>query len=471
MTEAASPDESQPSASAPSVVSLPPPPSLVHLMGANIPADQGLSSLGLLMQLGGSLTAAFVAFMGFQTLFLPARLGGMTLVVLLLTTLGVVRSLMHRAAGSGLLYGPQPLRAVRRYIAVALIHSALFSAVLVTQELSSMRLALCLGLAQAAWPLVLLGILRLPQVRRFEEEVPVAEDKGFEGAAVLMTVMSIAGLGTGLLMLSGLISSPGAFLDMRVLLVLTALLFLARSVTHLIAGITGLRNVPLDTAVERVAQYSNLGVVTAFVASGVLLITLMSGRFGFTGLLTIATAGWMLAVWPMALRRFFAERQFANLLAGEEAPIHRRAPDAGLTSLGWLLIALGTMMLAISIAAAGGGPDGDSAARLLAQPLFFGGSWQTATIGTLCMISGFELVRMSKHHRTVATACAVAIGLLQLSMWAPGWRHLGQLDVLFYNPTALVTVLSPLGLALTTVILVNRKIAPMAHVLIRKPHR
>jgi hypothetical protein len=445
------------------------PPDVVRLVGANLPADQGLSSLGLLMQLGGSLTAAFVTFIGFQTLFLPVRLGGMMLVVLLLTTLGVVRSLMHRAAGTGLLYGQEPLRGVRRYIAVALIHSALFSAVLITQELSSVRLALCMGAAQAVWPLVLLGILRMPRIRRFEHEVPSSEDKGFEGASVLMTVFSIAGIGIGLLMLNALVSMPGAFLDMRVLLVLTMLLFLARSITHLIAGVTGLRNVPLDTAVERVGQYANLGVVSAFVASGVLLITSMSGRFGFTGLLTIAVTGWMLAVWPMALRRFFAERQFASLLAGDAAPIHRRAPDAGLTSLGWLLISLGSMMLAITLAAAGGSPDNDSTSRML-LPLLFGGNWQTAVIGALSVYAGFELVRMTKHHRTIATACAVAMGLLQLTTWAPGWQHLGQLDVLFYNPSALVTVISPLGLALATLILVNRKIAPMAHAKIRRPH-
>ena len=48
---------------------------------------------------------------------------------------------------------------------------------------------------------------------------------------------------------------------------------------------------------------------------------------------------WMLMAWPMIIRRFFSERQFADLLAGDDAPIHRRAPDAGLTGLGWLLLA------------------------------------------------------------------------------------------------------------------------------------
>lgn len=443
-------------------------PQPVHLLGANIPADQGLSSLGLLMQLTGSVFAAIIAFFGFQTLFLFSRADS-TMVILLLTTLGVVRSLMHRAAGTGLLYGPRPLAGVRRYVIVGLAHSVLFAAVMITQDLAPTRIAVCFGLALAVWPLMLGALVRLPWMARFEEEVPVSEDKGFEGAAVLMTVMSAAGVIVSGIMLNGFISSRGAMEGMGALVALTMLLLLGRSIVHLVAGVTGLRNVPLDNAVERVAQYSNLGVVSAFVAAGVLLIVAMGAGFGFAGLLLVAVSGWLLAIWPMALRRFFAERQFASMLAGDDAPIHRRAPDAGLTSLGWLLIAMGAMNVSVAIIAAGSS-FGDEAVLQTFRPLLAMGSWRTAVIGALQLYAGFELVRMTKNHRLIATATAALIAGLELAMWSPGWQALAGLELGagVYNTSFFASLLGPLGLALATVILVNRKIAPMAHATVRQ---
>jgi hypothetical protein len=293
-------------------------PEPVRLVGANVPADQGLASLGLIMQLMGGLSAAVTAYLGFQLLFKLSRRSEL-LIVLLLMTLGVVRALMHRSAGTGLLYGTAALAGVRRYVVVGLTHSALCAAALITQGLATTRVAVSLGLALATWPLLLGVLLQLPWMRRFEQELPVAEDKGFEGAAVLMTVMSLAGIAGSLLMLEVFFSLSGAMQGMGVLVMLTMLLLLARSIAHLVAGITGLRNVPLDTAVERVSQYATLGVVSAFVTAGVMLIILMSESLAFDGLLLVAVAAWVLALWPMALRRLFAERQFANLLADRKS--------------------------------------------------------------------------------------------------------------------------------------------------------
>lgn len=446
---------------------------VVRLVGANIPADQGLSSLGLIMQLGGSLSAAVITFWGFQALLLPSR-AGTTMLVLLVTTLGVIRSLMHRAAGTSLLYAEaNPLRGVRRYIAVGLVHSALFAAVLVSQHVATTRMSIFIGLALAAWPLILLGLLRLPWLRRFEDAVPAPEDKGFEGAAVLMTVMAIAGIAAGLFMLRGF-ASRDALRGTNVLMLLCVVLLLARSVMHLVAGLTGLRAVALDVAVERVAQYANVGVVSAFVTGGVLFITVMSSAaLGFAGLLVIAVAVWMLCAWPMSLRRFFAERQFASMLAGDDAPIHRRAPDAGSTALGWLLIGIGALTLSVSIAAAGGGfGDGgsrydDGSVLTMLQPLMMGGSWRTFAIAALELVAGFELVRMAQHHRIVATVAAIAIAGIELSSWGPGWSTLSQIRVGFYNTSALTTLLGPLGLALTTIVLVNRKVESAGHAQVR----
>ncbi len=448
-------------------------PDVVRLIGANIPADQGLSSLGLIMQLGGSLAAAVITFAGFQALLVSSR-ASTTMLVLLVTTLGVVRSLMHRAAGTGLLYAEaNPLRGVRRYVVVGLIHSVLFSAVLVSQHVATMKLAAFIGLALAAWPLLLLGLLRLPWLRRFEDAVPAPEDKGFEGAAVLMTVMAIAGVAAGLFLLRGF-ASRDALRGTNVLMLLCIVLLLARSGMHLVAGVTVLRHVSLDVAVERTAQYANLGVVSAFVTGGVLFITVMgSAALGFAGLLVIAVAVWMLSTWPMALRRFFAERQFASMLAGDAAPIHRRAPDAGLTAMGWLLIAMGALTLSVSIASLGSGlgaehsPYEDRSVLTILEPFMMGGSWRSFAVAALELVAGFELVRMAKHHRVVATVAALAIAVVELSSWGTGWSTLAHLRTDFYSTSALTTLIGPLGLALATLVLVNRKTEGAGHAQVR----
>src|SRR4029077_10419221 len=94
-----------------------------------------------------------------------------------------------------------------------------------------------------------------------------------------------------------------------------------------------------DRSVELANRYANFGIISSFCAGGAIMLFIMSIAFDLTGLAVICGLVWMLMAWPLIVRRFFADRQFADLLAGAEAPVHRRAPDAGLTWLGWLLIA------------------------------------------------------------------------------------------------------------------------------------
>lgn len=47
-------------------------PSVAELAGANMPADRGLSSLGLLMQLGGTIFLVLYAYLA----IIPLMLGG-----------------------------------------------------------------------------------------------------------------------------------------------------------------------------------------------------------------------------------------------------------------------------------------------------------------------------------------------------------------------------------------------------------
>lgn len=448
----------------------PSPLQVVRLVSPHLPSDQGLSSLGLLLQLGGSLGAAFVCFNAFAWLWATTFLdGAATLGILLLGVLSVVRSLMHRAAGTELLYGAAPLRGIRRYVAVALAHSAL-TTVLLASPLSygiTTRQAVAIGLACAVWPAVLWAITRLPRFARYETELPPSEDKGFEGASVLMTIFGVAGLATGAVSLWSVLRLPGALRGLGALLVLTLGLLVARSVVHVVAGVAGLRHSPLDVAVERAGRYASLGMVSALVAVGVLFLTVVGTRADFSAILAIALIGWVLSAWPLILRRYFGERHFASLLAGDDDPTHRRAPDGGVTSAGWLLLALGALQLALALLGLVGG---SGLGLVVVSDLFghsLGGDLLIAALAAAHLGLGLALVLGGPRFRVVAKAVGAASLLLQVStLWPLGRRLMaGGLDATQIAGAALSAM--PLVAVVTTLVLVGRTVAPMAAAMVR----
>src|SRR5262245_45075904 len=75
------------------------------------PADLGMSGLGLVVQLAGTVFAGFMGFFGVCLLIVVVRFsgrgggqGGVILWMLLMAATGIVRSLARRAAGARLLY-------------------------------------------------------------------------------------------------------------------------------------------------------------------------------------------------------------------------------------------------------------------------------------------------------------------------------------------------------------------------------
>ncbi len=313
---------------------------------ADVPADQGLAGLGLLMQLAGNVFAAATALLAFVLLFVEPNGHRNTLWMFLLLGLSIGRSLVHRSAGAQLVYGhpqapDQRMSGIRRYVHFALVHSIVFGALLFLMFGVPGKVALGIAAGLAVWPTTLGVILALPRFRRFHGELPPTEDKGFEGASILMTVFGLCGvIGTGSLLVV-MLEIPGRELQRGpgMLIVLALAMLVVRSVIHVQAGLSGLRETSVDHAVERANRYANFGVISSFCGGGALMLFVMSSAMNIFGLALVCGICWMLMAWPLIVRRFFGDRQFADLLAGDAAPIHRRAPDAGLTWLGWLLIA------------------------------------------------------------------------------------------------------------------------------------
>jgi hypothetical protein len=454
---------------------------VVELVDAGVPADQGLSSLGLLMQLAGNLFAAYGAMIAFALLFMPET-SGKTLWIIVILGASIARSIFHRSAGTQLLYGSPMLQAeggnhrtagIRRYIGVAALQTLLVGAMLGGEFHVPGKIVLGVVLGLAVWPATLAILMTLPRFRRFKNDLPLTEDKGFEGASILMTVLGLCGLiGTGTVLLVALDMGGRALTQgAGVLIALSLAMLCVRSFLHVQAGFSGLRETSVDRSVELANRYANFGVISSFCFAGALLLFFMTSVMNVMLLAVICVVCWMLMAWPLVIRRFFSDRQFADLLAGSEAPLHRRAPDAGLTGLGWLLVANAAFGASFVI------PQmliGDTDGRDLQALMALGGAagvrsmWFSVGITVLQGWAGFELVRMSPHSRIVATVYGVVGAAVTLYINYPVFNALKHLqgranELLFIGPMALGLIIP-----VATLVLVNRKIAPTARARFRQ---
>ncbi len=455
---------------------------VVELVDAGVPADQGLSSLGLLMQLAGNVLAPAMGILLFYTLFF-LRGSGETLWMLLLLASCIARSLVHRNAGTQLLYGEaslttegsnQRMAGIRRYVVVALLQSLFVGAMLGGKFHVPGNVVLGIVLGLAVWPVTLAILMQLPRFRRFKNDLPMTEDKGFEGASILMTVMGLCGLILTAASLIFLLEIPGNALTRGpgVLVALALAMLVFRSYLHVQAGFSGLRETSVDRSVELANRYANFGVISSFCVGGALLLLAMQIGMNVIALAVLCGLCWMLMAWPLVIRRFFSDRQFADLLAGPDAPLHRRAPDAGLTGLGWFLLACA------AYSASGLLPqvfsDGDRANELQKLLAIMGAGgmrsiWFSVGLLVLQAWAGFELIRMSPQSRIIATVFGVVASAVTLYI---SWPMLGMFkDMRSVDPTGIFKVL-PIALALvipvTTIVLVNRKIAPTARARFRQ---
>jgi hypothetical protein len=353
---------------------------------------------------------------------------------------------------------------VRRYVVVALIQSVAVGVVMRIGLHVGTKAAIGVIGGLAVWPVTLAVLLRLPRFKRFHDELPLTEDKGFEGASIFMTVLGLCGAigtGTGLyVMLQS--SSRELQSGPNVLIVLSLILLVVRSLIQVQAGISGLRETSVDRSVELANRYANFGIISSFCGGGALLLFVMSSSMNVFGLALVCGMCWLLIAWPMIIRRFFSDRQFADLLAGDAAPVHRRAPDAGLTWLGWMLVGHAALTASFVVPTIASGDDGLSSVFMLAGTVGVKSMWWNVGALVLQGWAGYELVRMSPQSRIIATVFAVVVVAVTLYVNWPlvqMLRHSSGFD-------RQAVLVAPLALALVmpiaTLLLVHRKIAPTA---------
>jgi hypothetical protein len=242
--------------------------------------------------------------------------------VFLVVGVSVARSMFQRAAGSQLLYGSAlqtegRLAGIKRYITFSLIHTAFVMLMMVAKWKVDTKIAVGVAMGLAVWPAALAIILAQPRFQRFRDDLPITEDKGFEGASILMTVLGLCGLIGGGATLIMMLQMPREVLQhgMTVIVVLATAMLVVRSAIHVQAGLAGLRETSVDRSVELANRYANFGIISSFCAAGALLMFFMQGRVEMSVFVLIVVVGWALMAWPLTIRRFFGDRQFAGLAA------------------------------------------------------------------------------------------------------------------------------------------------------------
>lgn len=427
---------------------LPAPAEVVSLPSPGLPADHGLASLGLVMQLAGRTTAALVALLA-SLAWIQGRLHPHPAWCGLVVALCIARSQLHRAAGRDLTYGRRstegtaadPLDAMRTYVVFALCQAVAIGAIAAGVFDQPWPAAAGITAALALWPCALAVISYRPHVslvQPLRAGLPLGEDRGLEGASIVMTVLGTYGvLSTGgIVVMLGALSPHHLRHGWGVMLLVVFALLVVRSSLHIRAGLAGLRDSSFDRPSELAGRYAAFGVISAFCVGGVLSLLAMSERLTPDAILSVAVACWLLITWPMIVKRYFSQRQFAELLAGDRVT-HRRAPDAGLTALGWLLAGHATLVAAVVIVQVTGhprlGPElGRAADHALVLSGLAVGRWWLIDAGlaaasvVLELAAAAALIRMSDQRRAITTIYAVFAGVVALAPAVPVLASLGH---------------------------------------------
>jgi hypothetical protein len=173
------------------------------------------------------------------------------------------------------------------------------------------------------------------------------------------------------------------------------------------------------------------------------------------------------------VRRYVYHRQFAELLAGDRV-LHRRAPDAGMTALGWLLAGHAATVAALLILELAVEPRGvgGSLERLLALA---GPSPHTAFDAVLAMVVvGLEalasaaLIRMSDHRRLVATIYGLVAGGVGLAAAWGMTRTLGRHALDLQLVVRWIPAAMQIAIPAVTLVLVRRALIPAARARYRR---
>ncbi len=455
-----------------------------------------MGSLGLLMQLCGTVGVVMAALIAIPAAAHERSVGGVAFFIAILCG---VRAGFHRAAGGAALYSTTDRgeRAIATYLWVAGCHSALTLALL-QRSLAPATLAQLAALL-LTWPALLGCYLALRRARPRDTDSDPDQHSApgpsasIDNAAALATLLGVLGVAVAsvVLAISALLDpngplwrqvltaaqhQPGASLLVRPAGLGIGFALLARAVIHLRFG-RRLAALPAQHRLATIDRYYRLSTFTA-VAAAVptgAFVFLLSAR---PAVAVISGVGVLFAlqVWPHLLQRLYAEHRFHQLLRRDAADAD--ADDNGDTAaplgfaapLGWITLAAGGAIVgqwlagipsALVLAEATPWPHLEALSGAGGAILQGGLPWSLLLAGLLWLGAGVGLLRGDRRALPVAKLGAVAVVITALSwtlglapaLWAPT------------TPLALVgALLFAVGLALSVYLLslVPQRAQPLA---------
>lgn len=425
----------------------------------------GLVSLGLIMQLVGSIVAAYLVARSLESL-VPWLLGlGGTFHVgdfydrffsyeeqwyqshrvaapawhlTLVACLGIVRAVLHRSAGGAILYRRRGgLGTLYAYLAAAALHTGVCLAFLHHDATSATFQWSVVALLGTAWPLCLLVAATRARFRSALRAGPAATDATApDEVATLSIFLGLVGAMAALFVIYASMESWSSYFMTVSPKAVGAIgvLLLVRSLTQLgsgfrVAGRAAEADVPLATT-----RYVQVGLIASVLAGAVVVIHLTgsvhvsrwySGRyfentFAWQALATHAMVAYLIVLWPVLLCRFVR----AHMAAPTSSTIDAGQPRAALAALGWLLLAAGGVQVALALVAAIPATRGTEIAWDWVRHYDFstGTTARSAWVQLLVAIpqiwTAIELLGATRRRRAAATAYAGCASLaIALSIW------------------------------------------------------
>ncbi|MDQ3337524.1 MAG: hypothetical protein M4D80_20365 [Myxococcota bacterium] len=453
-------------------------------------SDGGLSGLGLIMQLVGNIMTAVVACYGMISVIVMLEGGGrgapakMMLFIFAVLGTSLARSVIHATAGRSLLYELSskgtPMSHVNRYVLVAAVQTVVVAFGMLIIDVPPGQIA-AIVLVLAAWPIAL-ALVAKPKIMEHGNVVPMADDKGFAGASILLLIFGCIGVGIGAVMLLAWLEMPseGAMLMKLGTLVAFGMLTI-RSILHVRAGMRGSSAVLMAETAEAAGKYASFGVIASVVSGGVFFVAMfgmMGGRGGPGGgmvmmlmLFMVVMITWVLLVWPLTVKRFFGDRQFATMI-DEKAPSQQSSSDRGLPTLGWLLLAFGAYAFAGGIGGLfSGGVAGGRGSNPMGEMMGMGmlgnvgdkSVWFGIATAALQIWAGVELISLSPRFKTAGMVFGGVASAIALYIYLPLMGDLMSGGMaMISNPMMVgvmfVQVMMALVIPVATFIFVQRKI-------------
>jgi hypothetical protein len=439
------------------------------------PADQGLSSLGLIMSLTGSVMAPLMGAMLLGQIKAAAdraeamaRYGGdsdaKTLWLFMILIATVVRSLVHRMAGNRLWRDtpsdPPALSGINAYLAAAGAHTTLWILYLKIKQQAPAGALLGAAALLMAWPLAIFVVTRAQRFRDIGPRVPTAEDNGFDGLAVLMAFFGLVGLACAILVVVVGFSVRDEDSTLANILLTCGVALVVRAIIHVSVGARAV----LGTAVDAVADFVRSAHVGIAIGAGVgirlSLYLFLSGKVSFFA----ATIGLgillALVAWPAIVRRFVQHRHLADL-AGTRT--QRRSPDGGVTALGWLLLAgasttLGSYTATVLWEDTLGRHTTNLMLQMAGTPFTRTSAWWALLLGAGQLWAALEVLGVTSRRRIAASLWGLAALVFtsiemgpELSKWLDA-----PLDARLVGFAAFLIAITP---PVATLLLVNRRSA------------